>query len=164
MKTTKCVTQNELQQVFEIIDDKLWRKSYKDSRGHVFPPKMLNVVVNTREGYYTVRFKNKILKYHRVLWILTHGNIPVGYEIDHINGNRIDNRLENLRLVTRRQNQQNQAMHRNGRLYGTTYIQHIKKWASRVKINGVTHYIGYYDTEYEAHYAYKNFLLERGVA
>ncbi|MEM5588393.1 HNH endonuclease signature motif containing protein [Enterobacter hormaechei] len=47
------------------------------------------------------------LKAHRVAWILAHGAIPHGKQIDHINGIRDDNRLCNLRLVTQRENDQN---------------------------------------------------------
>ena len=48
---------------------------------------------------------------HRVVWEQAHGPIPKGMVIDHINGDRHDNRLENLRLVTRQQNQMNMKRH-----------------------------------------------------
>lgn len=49
---------------------------------------------------------------HRYLWEQVNGPIPVGLELDHINGDTFDNRLENLRLVTHKQNQNNQKYHR----------------------------------------------------
>ena len=52
------------------------------------------------------------LKAHRVAWILAHGAIPHGKQIDHINGIRDDNRLCNLRLVTQRENDQNRRQTR----------------------------------------------------
>lgn len=48
---------------------------------------------------------------HRIVWEMFNGVIPDGYEIDHINGVRDDNRIENLRLATRGQNSQNHKVH-----------------------------------------------------
>ena len=83
------------------------------------------------------------LKAHRVAWILAHGAIPHGKQIDHINGIRDDNRLCNLRLVTQRENDQNRRKARgiagiraveNGRLtyalmvYSVTLAYLLPKW------------------------------------
>ena len=76
-------------------------------------------------------------------------------EIDHINGNKIDNRIENLRLVTHRKNQQNRKTHRAGRLTGTCYDKIRHNWKSTIQINKTNIAIGYYKTEQEAHEACK---------
>lgn len=69
-----------------------------------------------KDGYWTVQIKGKKLAAHRVLWWLLNGDIPVGQCIDHIDGNRGNNKPENLRLATRCQNNQN-ARKRAGRVW-----------------------------------------------
>lgn len=90
---------------------------------------------------------------HRVVWALYYGDYPT-LDIDHINGDRTDNRIANLRLVTMRQNQQNLKWHRKGRLVGASYNKEMKKWKSQISINGETKHIGYYPSEQSAHEAY----------
>lgn len=84
--------------------------------------------------------------------------------VDHINGIKTDNRLENLRVVTRRQNMQNLNCHRKGKLVGANYDKrraHLDRpWASRVKINGKNIHLGCFKTELEAHEMYMKKLSE----
>ncbi|UNK29070.1 HNH endonuclease [Serratia plymuthica] len=60
-----------------------------------------------KDGYWSVQVKGKKLAAHRVLWWLLNGEIPADLCIDHIDGNRGNNRLKNLRLCTRAQNNRN---------------------------------------------------------
>lgn len=98
---------------------------------------------------------------HRLAWLYVHGEWPSG-QIDHINGDRADNRLVNLRVTTQRQNTQNQAVHRAGRLFGCCYHKPKKRWIAKIRIQGRMTFLGYYDTEQEAHEAYLRALATIG--
>lgn len=62
-----------------------------------------------REGYRCVCINRKCYQVHRLCWEIEFGDIPEGMEIDHINGVRDDNRIENLRLVTKADNLKKQG-------------------------------------------------------
>lgn len=95
------------------------------------------------------------IKLHRLIL-----NAPSGMIVDHINGNPLDNRKENLRICTQRENMQNMHKHRSGRLVGCCFNKRNKKWLSRIEVGGKRKYLGYYSTELEAHEAYKEALKE----
>lgn len=58
------------------------------------------------KGYLRIRRKQKFYSMHRIAWVLHYGDWPKG-QIDHINGNRQDNRIKNLRVVTQKINNRN---------------------------------------------------------
>jgi hypothetical protein len=73
-----------------------------------------------KDGYNIISVKGKQWREHRYVWTLSNGDIPKGMEIDHINGKRDDNRIENLQMLTKKQN--NQRFRR-----GTTYLSKNKR-------------------------------------
>lgn len=80
-----------------------------------------------------------------------------GFEIDHINGDRLDNRRENLRHVTHQQNIQNQKPSREGnssRYKGVFWNKRDEKWRSLIKLDGKTYHLGCYKGERDAAIAY----------
>lgn len=105
------------------------------------------------EGYRHIWFNGKMYKTHRIVWLLTRGYWPVG-EIDHIDGDRLNNKLSNLRDVSRRENTCNKKLNRDGRLFGCHYWKQVGKWCASIRVNKVHKYLGCYDTEAEAHNAY----------
>ncbi len=112
-------------------------------------------------GYKQVRFKKKLFYCHRIIWFLFNGKNPIG-QIDHINGIRSDNRIENLRVISNRENCQNKTRHREGKLVGAHFKKNnkTKKWSSSIRINGKLFHIGNFDTEEEANKAYLKKLNE----
>lgn len=94
-------------------------------------------------------------KVHRVAWFLHHNNWP-DKQIDHINGDGKDNRIENLRLTTSQQNNLNRkALKGTSSKYKGVYWHKLtQKWCSSIKFNRIDRYLGVYVSEEEAARAY----------
>jgi hypothetical protein len=106
------------------------------------------------KGYVVIQVDGVMLALHRIIWTLAHGN-PLTF-IDHINGIRDDNRIENLRLASNSYNQANARLRTNNTsgFRGVYWEANIQKYSARIKKDRVSHYIGAYDTKYEAYEAY----------
>jgi len=81
-------------------------------------------------------------------------NPPEGKEIDHINGDGLDNRRENLRIVSHRTNQQNRHENKTSRYPGVSWCKQHKKWKAQIHLSGANTYLGYFDVEEDAARAY----------
>lgn len=111
-----------------------------------------------RSGYVVVRIANKIHFAHRVVWFLVHGDWPM-QPLDHINGERADNRPVNLRLVTVAENCQNkgQALPTNksaGLLGVNHHPSNGRRYRAQIWCGGKNRHLGYFDLPEEAHAAY----------
>jgi hypothetical protein len=102
-------------------------------------------------GYLRVKFRGRLWLVHRLIWLHVHGGWPVSM-IDHINGDRLDNRLCNLREATCSQNHANKRPRH--KLKGVTYIAKARRWQAQIGINGKVYRLGRYDTAEEANAAY----------
>jgi hypothetical protein len=104
-----------------------------------------------KEGYIRIHIFGKKVAAHRLAWLFTHGVWPKE-QIDHINGVRDDNRIENLREATKTQNGYNRAAIRG--LKGVDFNKASAKVKARVRVEGRSVWLGSYDTEEAAHEAY----------
>lgn len=87
---------------------------------------------STPSGYLRVALRKRLYFVHRIVWMSFCGRIPLGFEVDHINGKRDDNRIENLRIVTRRENSLNrQRANKNSKSgsRGVYFHRRCKKWS-----------------------------------
>lgn len=117
-------------------------------------------VLGTRHstGYIVIRIENKLYKAHRLAWLYVHGEFP-DLRIDHINRNGCDNRLENLRLVTQKQNSENRSLGKNNTSGhpGVDWFPKLRKWRARITVNYKGLHIGYFTNIEDAVEAYKDY-------
>jgi HNH endonuclease len=88
---------------------------------------------------------------HRLIWLYHHGEWPAG-QIDHINGDKHDNRIENLRVVSQSENSQN-VSHR-GVTFESRRSSANRPWRARIMLDGKSISLGYYATEADARAEY----------
>jgi hypothetical protein len=108
----------------------------KDSRGYT--------------SYYDIRIDKKAIPAHRVAWAITHGKWP-DHDIDHIDGNGLNNKLDNLRDIPRSINQYNTGLwrHNTSGIKGV-FLREYGRWAAKVQYKGKGISLGMYDTKEEA--------------
>ena len=113
-------------------------------------------------GYRNGSIKNKSILAHVAAYAIYYGEYP--NNVDHINGIRTDNRIKNLRSVTKRENSLNRAMsskNTSGHT-GVVWIKHIKKWQAKIKIHGKQISLGFFSEINDAVKARRNAEAEYG--
>jgi len=103
------------------------------------------------DGYIAIRIDAGAYLAHRLAWLYVYGEWPTG-EIDHINHNRSDNRISNLRDVTGSENSRN----RQRETTGVTYHKRASKWQAQICLPlAGTKYLGLFSTREMAAAAYR---------
>jgi hypothetical protein len=129
----------------------IWR--YRDGETSQWNGRFAGKPVTGRhQGYVRVKFAGLRTGVHRVIWKLAYGEIPDHMQVDHINGIRDDNRLENLRLVTNQQNQLNRHCDK-GRGYKGVYRKG-NRWKAEITTPEGRKYLGLFKTPEQAAIAY----------
>jgi hypothetical protein len=84
---------------------------------------------------------------HRVAWALHYGEWPSD-QIDHVNGDKTDNRLENLRIVTAQGNAKNRSLRSDNTSghVGVYWVRETKKWSAQIKVDGRQKTIGSFES------------------
>ena len=93
--------------------------------------------IDKSTGYLQIRANYKLLLGHRLAWSMIHGKMPSGV-IDHINRDRSDNRITNLRDTSQRKNQWNRNLNKNNTsgVSGVYWSRNCKKWHARLEDMG----------------------------
>lgn len=84
---------------------------------------------------------------HRLAWMFMNGPIPAGMEVDHINGDTLDNRIANLRLASHAQNGHNTGLRRNNKsgVKGVSWVASRQKWVATITENGKMRSLGRFE-------------------
>ncbi len=103
--------------------------------------------IDTSVGYRRIGLFNVYHWAHRLAWLYMVGPIQPGGEIDHINGDRTDNRWDNLRVATHAQNGHNVGLRRNNTsgVKGVSWTASRGKWAATITMNGRLKHLGRFD-------------------
>lgn len=103
------------------------------------------------------------IRAHRLAWFISFGALPLG-EIDHINQQKLDNRIANLRDVTNSINQRNVARKANNTsgVTGVTWHKQRGKWCAQASVNGKHCHLGLFDELNEAETAARKFRAANG--
>lgn len=116
------------------------------------------------DGYISVRFDDVLYLAHRLIWIMVHGEPPRD-ELDHIDRNRANNRIENLREADSSQNKMNQKRRADNKsgVKGVYLRKDTQKWSAEIKAHRRKVCLGSYSTPQEAQAAYRgaNRLLHK---
>lgn len=151
------LTQQRVRELFDYREDGqlIWRKyrAHNARAGDV-----AGYLKN--HGYLYVGVDDKRFLAHRVVFVWHHGYLPP--DVDHINGVRLDNRIENLRAASRGENLQNskKSTRNTSGFKGVSWCKRKLKWRANICENYKQISLGYFDTPEAAHEAYKAAALK----
>lgn len=106
-------------------------------------------------GHTQIRINNRLYMAHRLAWFYIHGVWPKN-ELDHINGDKKDNCITNLREATRSENNRNKSAYKTNTsgFKGVMWKKESKKWFAQIQYNLKRIHLGYFDSPEKAHEAY----------
>lgn len=135
-----------LNELFRYEDGKLFWK--QKTKNHL--PAGTEAGNTEQNGYTRICINGKYYRRHRLIYVMHNGHIPNRLQIDHIDRNKSNDRIENLRAVTQQQNMFNKNVK------GYTFCNTRKKFKAQIKVNGKLNHLGYYKKEDDARRAYIN--------
>jgi len=151
------ITQSKLKELFNYIDGELYWK-VRPYKSHVDISNPAGCLTN--HNYRVITIEGKVYRAHRLVFLMHHNNLPD--IIDHINNNKSDNRIENLRPASIYQNTQNAK--RNSKntsgVKGVSFSKQAGKWRAAINANGEYISIGFFSILEDAEKAMAEKRLE----
>ena len=149
----KILTQDNLHEIFEYRDGNLyWKKC--SSNKIKFGQKAGTIA---KRGCIHINYNHKIYKAHRLIFMMNYGYLPK--IVDHIDGNPLNNLIENLRPATELQNHHNSVISKRNTsgIKGICWSKDKNKWLARCNFNYKPHFVGYFDKINEAQLAIETY-------
>ena len=129
------ITQSKLKELVDYVDGKLIAKTNIKQR------KVGDALGSlTDKGYLRSSVGGKSYRVHRLVFLYHHGYMPT--QVDHIDGNRMNNRIENLREATSSQNNQNRKATSSSGIKGVVWHKQSKKWIASICVNRKSVHLG----------------------
>lgn len=110
--------------------------------------------IQSKTGYRRVSIDSKYYAAHRLVWLMHYGTLPE--LIDHIDGNRANNILSNLRVATKQSNAANRSKNLNNTSGYRGVVQKGSRYRATIGFKGVRYDLGMFDTAEQAHQAYES--------
>ena len=133
-------------------DTKTGLFTWKVSRGRVKAGTIAGTLDS--KGYSVIAINGKVYKAHRLAWLYTFDIWPKS-DLDHINQVKSDNCIENLREVSKSENQQNRNIKSKSGFRGVTWSKQSGKWHAQIVIDYKYHHLGFFDHAEDASRAYQ---------
>jgi hypothetical protein len=141
-------------------------KSINNIKQHNLKGKILKGRISGKlNGQYfavSLNLNNKVKQYkiHQLVAMAFLNHKPCGYNliVDHINNDKFDNKLENLQLISQRENSYRIQGKYSSKYKGVSWCKNKKTWRARYRLKGKEILIGYYKNEYDAHLEYQKII------
>jgi len=129
-----------LSSIFEIKNGRLYNKTQRNSR-----VKVGELAGSYSNKYALVTIHGIPWQVSRILFYMTHGYMPI--HVDHIDGNKQNNHIDNLRAATAKQNQANIGLNKlnTSGVKGVSWASKYNKWYACIRFNGKNKNLGYFD-------------------
>lgn len=136
--------------------------TYDQTTGALFKYGKIAPTINTL-GYLVIWYQGKTHYAHRIVYQYHWGQIPLGWDIDHINGKKNDNRLNNLRAVPHKLNRRNNRKSKNNTSGCPGVYSHPDgRWRARIKVNYKFLHLGLFEKKEDAIFARKEAEEQHG--